>query len=75
MPRSPETMARVGMMLYGPHWKLPLADVLDVSTVTMNRWANGKRPIPDTVWKELRSLCTIRGMELAQLAVECAPRL
>ena len=65
------TLCRVGEALYGeaPGWHEPLASDLSVDLRTMQRWAAGKRPIPD-LEPELAALCHEASRELGRLAIE-----
>ena len=46
MTITPEELARVGSVLYGPLWQRELARHLDVTDRTMRRWASGVSRIP-----------------------------
>lgn len=68
MKNTPETFAKVGAALYGPSWRVPLSEALEVAERTVRRWEHGESPIPDGIWKELADLCRRHSSELAKLA-------
>lgn len=68
MKLTQETLIEVGKALFGPHWPTPLADALNVAPRAVERWANGSRPIPETIWLEIADLCRSRGAALQRWA-------
>ncbi len=66
-----ETLCRVGALMYGPapYWHEPLAIELAVDLRTCQRWASGKRGIPN-LESELAALCRSRAIEMLALATE-----
>lgn len=55
-----------GEALYGPLWQSELARELGVSVRTVQRWAAGK-PVPPSVWPEIRALAGRRGLTLVKV--------
>jgi hypothetical protein len=47
MPASitPEKLTEISTFLFGPAWKSPMARALNVSRITIARWASGESPI------------------------------
>lgn len=39
---TPEQLANIGTLLYGPRWKTELANRLNVNVCTVHRWAAGE---------------------------------
>lgn len=62
-----DLLHEAGAALYGPRWRLDLANALHVSERTVRRWAAGEWPVPANVWGELRTLLQARGLELASV--------
>lgn len=69
---TPDLLDRAGTALYGPHFKPKLAEKLDVSLVTVQRWCSGREVPPDGVRQELLLLVTGRRKELFELEAELA---
>jgi len=65
---GPDVLRKVGEALYGLAWQNELCRVLDVGQRSMQRWAAGKFPIPETIWPELATLCRERGLRLQEIA-------
>lgn len=59
---------RCGRLLFGDHWRTPLAEALEVNERTLRRWVNGEFRPPPGVYIELRKMMLDRGLELARLA-------
>lgn len=59
--------------LFGPAYKLPLAEALGVNERTLRRWLNGEAEIPPGVWRDLERLAVERRQRLDQL-IERLPR-
>jgi len=53
---TPELLRRAGEALYGPRWQSLLAQDLDVSYRTMQRWEAATRDIPAPVAGDLVEL-------------------
>lgn len=53
---TPELFRRVGEVLYGPEWRMPLSRDLGVAYLTVRRWQSGAAPIPAGVVGELQGL-------------------
>jgi hypothetical protein len=43
---QPDELDSLMQEVFGRHWQVQLADLLDVAPTTTNRWARGKTPIP-----------------------------
>ncbi|MGD9613820.1 MAG: hypothetical protein AB7H90_01335 [Alphaproteobacteria bacterium] len=43
---TPETLRRIGEILWGERWFTALATALGVSQRTVRRWASGTYPVP-----------------------------
>jgi len=67
---TPELLTRIGMGLWGQHFKRPLASALSVRLDTVGRWCNGRESIPDGVHAELRDLVQDRRGTLNNLLIE-----
>lgn len=46
---SPSELIEAGERLYGPQWRQPLADLLEVDLSTIRRWTSGKSAVPKPV--------------------------
>ena len=53
---TPRDLTRLGTLLYGPCWRIPLAEALGVRRETIYRWANGKWPIPPGLTADLKRI-------------------
>lgn len=57
MKINPELLEKIGLVLYGEHWKSGLSDALNLSSPRrMREWFNGERSIPQTILPELTKL-------------------
>ena len=61
---TPATLTRLGTLLYGPCWRIPLAEALGVNRSSVRRWATGQWPIPEGVPADLRRIMRDRIAEL-----------
>ena len=43
---NPSDLAAAGETLYGPQWRQPMADQLEVDLSTVSRWITGRIKIP-----------------------------
>lgn len=41
-----DLLAEVGKLLYGDHWKQPLAQDLAINPETIRKWVTGRRTLP-----------------------------
>lgn len=62
---TPDTLARIGELLYGRMWQTELARRLNVSDRTVRRWRAGDWPVPARVPAELQALVTQREDDMA----------
>lgn len=62
------TIVNIGEALYGSYWQTELAGSIGVNARTMRRWIADPESMPDTVWTELRALCTRRWLALIELS-------
>lgn len=69
---SPADFTRIGQVLYGAHWKPPMARALDVAERTIRRWAAGEWPVPEDVPAKLLRLLGQRSAEVGRALVEMA---
>ena len=58
----------VGMALYGPSWRKPLAAALGVSDRSLRHWLAGTYRVPAGVRGDLARLCRQNGAGLIRLA-------
>jgi hypothetical protein len=69
MPTHDATLLNdVGMALWGPAWKAPMAEAVRHQKNAVNDWATGRVPVPAGVWSELKALMRQRRHELDVLA-------
>ena len=61
---TPTTLARLGTLLYGPQWRMSLANALGVNRKSLIRWRSGEWPIPEGVPGELKEIMRERIAEL-----------
>lgn len=66
------TLRAAGEILFGVGWVESLAYALDFNIRTMQRWASGKNPIPETLWPQIAALCGPRASEIEKLAAKFA---
>jgi hypothetical protein len=71
MNRPIDLMAEVGMLLYGDHWKQPLAEDLAVNAETIRKWMTGRRILPADSPVLIRCLVLL-DIELLRLKSETA---
>lgn len=58
---DPNLLAWAGRILYGEeHWRVSLADMLQVNRRSMQRWLNGTQPVPIGVWLMLQGYMAAR---------------
>jgi hypothetical protein len=64
-----ELLRRVGVALYGLHWKYQLGEKLEprVNARSIRRWDAGEKEIPRNVRNEIRHLIATRIGELTSL--------
>lgn len=65
---TPDLLAQIGTLLYGPHWHQPLGVALHVSRRNIMRWAAGSSDIPPAIKGELADLCVYRAERLSAAA-------
>lgn len=53
---SPDKFNKEGERLFGAKWRRPLADALEITSVTVWRYSTGLQPIPRTVELAMQSL-------------------
>lgn len=70
---SPDTLARIGVALYGAQWQSALARDLGVSDRSMRRWASGAFPVPVDVPAELRTIVDAHIAELVAVRAILIP--
>lgn len=63
---SPEQLKEIGILLFGPKFKIALADFLGVDRRRINHWLDGDRPIPIGITKELLELAKQRVKDTTQ---------
>jgi hypothetical protein len=61
-------ITEVGHALWGPNWKVPMADAVRHQKSAIADWASGRLPVPAGVWSELKELMRRRRHELDDLA-------
>ena len=66
---TPALLAAVGKALYGPLWQSELGRNVGVATRTVQRWAAGRRPIPDDLSGELAELCRLKHIALDDITL------
>jgi hypothetical protein len=54
---TPATLARLAKRRFGPHWQVPLAKAIKVSTGAISHWATGRRTIRPIVEAAIRQAC------------------
>lgn len=64
---TPDLFCRIGEALYGANWKGAMADDLDVSPRTVQRWGGGQYTVPDDVESFLGHLMEARQLTLTEL--------
>lgn len=65
--------ALVGEILFGEHWKQPLANRLQVSDRNLRRWLKSGE-FPDWIWSELAQLLSEHKATLESLNTELGKR-
>ena len=53
---SPAELITAGERLYGPHWRMPLAAVLQINIATLRRWTTGEVEVPGPAALAIRLL-------------------
>ena len=67
--KAPEDMfCYVGREMFGACWPGDMAEALDVSVRTVQRWQSGKNPIPPGIFSELAAQCDRKSESLGALA-------
>ena len=61
---------QAAVALYGPSWKTPLADALDVNVRQVHRWAAGEVEISPRRWRQIARLIEARQQELAMVLAQ-----
>lgn len=69
MTTTVELFHHAGVALYGEQYMAPLALALGVDESTVDRWAGGKMPIPQGVWRQLADEA-VRRKETLELLCE-----
>lgn len=59
-----DTIRTAGQLLYGESWQAPLSRDTSTSERSMRRWAAGKDPIPDGVFRDISLLLETRAIDL-----------
>lgn len=68
---TPATLEKIGITLYGEHWKSGLAKALNLSSARrMREWYNEERTIPQSIKPELIKLLKIKTLEIESLLTE-----
>ncbi len=67
---TPELFTRIGVALHGHWWQNDLAEALNVSSKSVQRYANGERKIPVEIATNLSILIAGRILELGKLGEE-----
>lgn len=67
---SPEALERLGLAMYGDHWKPPLARALGVSLSSLKMMMLGQRVIHAGIARDLARLASRRSSELSVIAAE-----
>jgi hypothetical protein len=62
-------LERVGLALYGPEWRSPMARELGVALRTVQRMSTGERRISPQTWRALRDLAHLGAHQLSERAV------
>ena len=57
---TPDTLAAVGLYLYGHRWRREMSEALAVHRVTVNRWADGECQMPEDLPRRLADLAQAR---------------
>ena len=73
MTLTPALLAAVGTSLYGSQYQSQLARDLQVSPRTVQRWLNGRFPIPLGIPKDLATICETRANSLMDWADRLDP--
>lgn len=64
-------LARVCIPLWGPIWRRPLAEKINVDERRVRRWRKEAEPVPSWVWKELARMVEDKQRQLADLYRLC----
>jgi hypothetical protein len=74
MAISSDDLARIGRMLHGSNWVVPLANDLRINPRSLQRMIAGDRPIPVGLGRDLVALIDAQRNEIARaLGVENGP--
>ena len=60
-------LIEVAEALFGPSYRVPLAEALGVHERTLRRWLSGETEVPVGVWHDLRRLAEERHERLDRL--------
>jgi hypothetical protein len=60
-------IATVGRTLWGADWQDLMADALMQPASSIADWAQGRRPIPAGIWKDLREAARLHALKIADL--------
>lgn len=66
----PDLFTRIGVALYGQWWQADMAEALNVSTKSVQRYASGDRRVPVEIATNLSILLAGRIVELGHLGEE-----
>lgn len=66
-----EHFTTCGIALFGPEWKLPMADAVHVSVISVRRWASGKHgTVPEEIWLKVIRMLGAEAARLQGLSLE-----
>ena len=57
---TPDTLAAIGLYLYGPRWRREMSEALAVHRKTVGRWAEGECRMPEDLPRRLADLARAR---------------
>jgi len=63
-------ITEIGLALWGPDWKDPMADALKHRQGAVSDWAQGRTPVPAGIWQELREIARLHRLKIADLDQE-----
>lgn len=64
-----ELITKIGLALYGEHWRSDMATARNVRRHTVDEWSRGQgAPVPAGVWAELAGDVAARRAELDDLS-------
>jgi DNA-binding XRE family transcriptional regulator len=68
--RQAKMLSNIGEVLYGTHWRAPIASALSVSKQTIHNWESNRYPMPDWVKAQLYFLLLNRQCLIHDLLKE-----